>query len=294
MTDIPKPVLKGPTVWALDKRLCEKTVTYAEFSESNRRINFCCGGLFMYGRNFWFPVLVTFPLLVVPFMFHTYLAFSDLPIGVFVANSFVLAIVLYFFVCVVFCDPGFIPRNTTPVVPTPPKFTTVKHTEEDGTFEYWKWCHTCNIWRPPRSKHCRDSDACTRVFDHYCPWMGNTIGARNHFHFYMFLLTTITFATLLFLETIVILAGWPSKDIGPYFFFGFLIFICMVAAFPTYVFSNLTINISRGLTTNEKWLKRLDYENDDGFCANFCKMECPPSQITFFPSDPSDCVPLTD
>jgi palmitoyltransferase len=37
-------------------------------------------------------------------------------------------------------------------------------------------CVTCKIVRPLRAKHCGVTDRCVEVFDHYCPWVGNTIG----------------------------------------------------------------------------------------------------------------------
>jgi ankyrin repeat protein len=48
-------------------------------------------------------------------------------------------------------------------------------------------CHTCRIVRPLRSKHCRIQKQCILLFDHYCPFVGTTIGAYNYRYFYGFL-----------------------------------------------------------------------------------------------------------
>lgn len=45
------------------------------------------------------------------------------------------------------------------------------------------FCFTCMNIKPPRAKHCVLLDKCVARYDHYCPWMGNTIGAKNHFAF---------------------------------------------------------------------------------------------------------------
>lgn len=48
-------------------------------------------------------------------------------------------------------------------------------------------CATCKIVRPLRAKHCAVTDRCVEVFDHYCPWVGNTIGKGNRHYFLTFL-----------------------------------------------------------------------------------------------------------
>jgi hypothetical protein len=64
-----------------------------------------------------------------------------------------------------FTEPGIIPRNDVREEPLwkkeqPPKVLIGKSEMA------LKYCSTCHIWRPPRSKHCRDCDNCVEKFDH--------------------------------------------------------------------------------------------------------------------------------
>eukprot|EP00751_Fragilariopsis_kerguelensis_P029192 CAMPEP_0170918106 /NCGR_PEP_ID=MMETSP0735-20130129/7777_1 /TAXON_ID=186038 /ORGANISM="Fragilariopsis kerguelensis, Strain L26-C5" /LENGTH=657 /DNA_ID=CAMNT_0011316505 /DNA_START=65 /DNA_END=2038 /DNA_ORIENTATION=+ len=63
-------------------------------------------------------------------------------------------------------------------------------------------CHTCHVARPHRSKHCRVSRKCVLLFDHYCPFVDNTVGLNNYKYFYMFLLTLLL-ADISFCVTLV-------------------------------------------------------------------------------------------
>ena len=49
-------------------------------------------------------------------------------------------------------------------------------------------CVSCKLVKPFGTKHCSMTDKCVARFDHYCPWMGNAIGKRNHRDFVIFLI----------------------------------------------------------------------------------------------------------
>jgi palmitoyltransferase ZDHHC9/14/18 len=50
-----------------------------------------------------------------------------------------------------------------------------------------RYCHTCNIYRPKGTSHCRECDRCVLALDHHCPWINNCIGKRNYRIFIFFL-----------------------------------------------------------------------------------------------------------
>eukprot|EP01126_Amoeba_proteus_P014452 TRINITY_DN1633_c0_g3_i1.p1 TRINITY_DN1633_c0_g3~~TRINITY_DN1633_c0_g3_i1.p1 ORF type:complete len:184 (-),score=25.27 TRINITY_DN1633_c0_g3_i1:62-613(-) len=49
-----------------------------------------------------------------------------------------------------------------------------------------RWCSICEAFKPPRSHHCRELGACILKMDHYCPWIDNCVGYRNHKFFILF------------------------------------------------------------------------------------------------------------
>lgn len=55
--------------------------------------------------------------------------------------------------------------------------------QPDGTP---KWCSTCQIWRPDRSRHCREKDRCVLKLDHFCPWVGGIVAEQSMKYFILF------------------------------------------------------------------------------------------------------------
>jgi len=50
-----------------------------------------------------------------------------------------------------------------------------------------RWCPSCQSFKPPRSHHCSELKLCVLKLDHYCPWVYNAVGYRNHKFFFQFL-----------------------------------------------------------------------------------------------------------
>ncbi|CAI0416231.1 unnamed protein product [Linum tenue] len=61
-----------------------------------------------------------------------------------------------------------------------------------GHLENYTFCHDCSKPKSPRSHHCRSCGICILDMDHHCPFIGNCVGAANHRHFILFLISAVT------------------------------------------------------------------------------------------------------
>jgi hypothetical protein len=63
------------------------------------------------------------------------------------------------------------------------------------------FCGKCAMWRPERAHHCKSLGICVLRMDHFCPWIGNCVGFRNHKQFVL-MNFYITVASLIGLLTL--------------------------------------------------------------------------------------------
>eukprot|EP00927_Polykrikos_kofoidii_P072319 TRINITY_DN68453_c0_g1_i1.p1 TRINITY_DN68453_c0_g1~~TRINITY_DN68453_c0_g1_i1.p1 ORF type:complete len:612 (-),score=64.18 TRINITY_DN68453_c0_g1_i1:140-1855(-) len=61
----------------------------------------------------------------------------------------------------------------------------------DGSGEA-RWCAKCECYKPDRAHNCSVGGRCVLRMDHFCPWLGNTIGHFNHKYFILLLFYTNT------------------------------------------------------------------------------------------------------
>jgi len=100
---------------------------------------------------------------------------------------------LYVFLCSWLSDPGILPRKQStyrqksgPYRQSPPN---PQYVCSSGRRVKLSYCSTCEMYQPPRTAHCIMSDSCVMRFDHFCPWIGNTVGLRNYKYFFRFLIS---------------------------------------------------------------------------------------------------------
>jgi len=130
-------------------------------------------------------------------------------------------------------------------------------------------CVTCKIIRPLGSKHCSQCNRCVARFDHYCPWVGNTIGKRNHPHFVTFLLLE-TAAMIVAQGVAIARVSNTEQSIAHFISLAPSVFVFMVlnvsVLLPVAVLCGAQLNqVLVNLTTNEMAnMHRYRYLHKDG------------------------------
>lgn len=65
-----------------------------------------------------------------------------------------------------------------------------------------RWCDHCKVIKPNRTHHDSESGRCVTKMDHFCPWICNTVGARNHKFFLQFCIYALVFVAYVFATTL--------------------------------------------------------------------------------------------
>mmetsp|Transcript_104304 Transcript_104304/g.294795 ORF Transcript_104304/g.294795 Transcript_104304/m.294795 type:complete len:341 (-) Transcript_104304:22-1044(-) len=148
----------------------------------------CLGGRFASGQ-LWPNSVSTVVMTLVPSIYYfnsvlprvvsmdSFLGRLQSVLGVVILASFALAS---------FVNPGIVPRSDAPAKELerdPGGQPSHRFLRINGVTVKQKFCTTCMILRPPRSKHCSFCDNCVLRFDHHCTWLGNCVGLHNYRYF---------------------------------------------------------------------------------------------------------------
>lgn len=183
----------------------------------------CCGGRVAVGQP-WPNGACTLVMTLAPGIWYFYALLPQVELretGLFVeflgfSQRLLAVIILVTFFLASLSNPGIIPRNES--VPKElddhldlrgkPCHRFLKIS--DITVKQ-KFCQTCNIFRPPRSKHCAFCDNCVLRFDHHCTWLGNCVGLYNY-RYFVALIYSATFFLLGCLYVTGYVVGQTAED----------------------------------------------------------------------------------
>lgn len=132
----------------------------------------------------------------------------------FLPNVAVLALVGTFTLCffkAMFINPGFVPTPSDNEV----ILDQVRELIKTGQFDTDHFCVETFVRKPLRSKYSRFNRRLVARFDHYCPWIYNDVGVRNHKPFLAFVFAlhwAIVFFVYLSVNTFSILEDAPGYD----------------------------------------------------------------------------------
>lgn len=87
----------------------------------------------------------------------------------------------YFFYKSWMSDPGFIKNS-----PSDQKKSIIELAESGMLRDFSRFCATCLVRRPIRSKHCAICNKCVARMDHHCPWIDNCVAYKNHHFFFWY------------------------------------------------------------------------------------------------------------
>ncbi|KAK2004965.1 DHHC zinc finger domain-containing protein [Colletotrichum falcatum] len=156
----------------------DRLLTGGRFSTSMMRF----GNYMMHDRH---PTVVIFFLLILSVSEYLYLpdAWPQLPLFHKFIGCIAIALPYLFLYLSVMADPGYItPENHAYYMSLYPY--------DYSIFFPGQICSTCNLIKPPRSKHCSICKRCVAKLDHHCIFINGCVGYRNQHYFVLLLLST--------------------------------------------------------------------------------------------------------
>mmetsp|Transcript_10266 Transcript_10266/g.22661 ORF Transcript_10266/g.22661 Transcript_10266/m.22661 type:complete len:420 (-) Transcript_10266:46-1305(-) len=96
---------------------------------------------------------------------------TALPIAIQVTFAASVTVVVISWAAASSCDPGVLGEE---------KQCSELTIDAVETANDMSWCDLCSRRVPLRSKHCRDCNKCTELFDHHCKWLNTCVGRRNY------------------------------------------------------------------------------------------------------------------
>lgn len=128
--------------------------------------------------------------------------------------------------------------------------------EGEKPFFLPRYCMSCCLEQPVRAKHCNICKKCIHRYDHHCSWLGNCIGERNYFYYYIYLISQtleLSLGIYFLIDSIRTTAFMAVPIIGTVVLLPLGIFSLFLLTLHTYL-------ISKGMTTWEliSW-KRISY-----------------------------------
>lgn len=155
----------------------------------------CCGGRFAVGQ-LWPNSVSTVAMTFLPGLYYFQCVLPEAlpPPGDVLGSAFgalqsaLAVVILASFALASFVNPGIVPRNSTIPKELSHRMDLrgqpgYRFLRISGVTVKQKFCGTCKIFRPPRSKHCSFCDNCVLRFDHHCAWLGNCVGLHNYRYF---------------------------------------------------------------------------------------------------------------